>query len=314
MKNRYLVTGGGGFLGAEVVQALAERGDEVIALDVVISDRLANLARQYPNVRPAAGEVTEWRRMAEVLQNYRPMAVVHCAAIVGVPASVAAPQRTIEVNVGGSLNVLEAMRLSDVRRMVHISSEEVYGPFQSAIIDEEHPQQPLHAYGVSKLAVEHLGRSYRERFGLECINLRTCWVYGPRLPRSRIPKNLVDAALAGRPLHLKCGGDFAVDHTHVADSIQGILAALDKPEHPYDVYNIGSGQAPTLREIVEIIKELVPEADISAGPGNYLFNDEIPAVIKGALDISRAREVLKYRPRYDIRAGMADYINSRRAA
>jgi UDP-glucose 4-epimerase len=303
-----LITGAGGFLGVELTAALARRGDEVTALDIVIGERLAALGEAHGNVTPVTVEITEWPAVFDLLRERPPDAIVHCAAVVGVPASVEAPFRTFQVNVEGSLNLFEAMRLCGVKRVVHISSEETYGPFQTAAATEDHPQQPLYPYGISKLAVEHLGRSYRELHSIECINVRACWIYGSGLPRPRIPKNLADAAVEGRPLHLAAGGDFAVDHTHVDDLVAGILAVLDKADHPHDVYNIGSGTAPTLFEIVEIITELVPGADISVGPGNYLHADRIPAVRKGALDITRAREVLGYRPRFDIRAGLADYI------
>lgn len=307
-----LVTGAAGFLGSAVVEALAGRGDAVAALDLFPNARLAALAEAHRNISVHTGEVTEWARMAELIQQTRPEAIVHCAAVVGVPASMDAPFRTFQVNVEGSLNLLECMRLFGVRRMVHISSEETYGPFQSASVDESHPQQPLMPYGISKLAVELLGRSYGELHGTECIHVRTSWVYGPDLPRARIPKTIVEAAVNGTPLHLPAGGDFTVDHTHVDDAAAGVLAALDAESHPYDVYNIGSGEALSLREIVEIVKELVPGADVSVGPGNYLHDGRIPAVPKGALDITRARTVLGYAPRYGIRAGLADYVEALR--
>ena len=310
---RILVTGWAGFLGSAVVDALALRGDEVIAVDLVVNDRLRHVADMHAAVKVHTGEVTEWARMAHLLEAERPQAIVHCAAVVGVPASVEAPFRTFQVNVEGSLNLMEAMRLFGIRRMVHISSEETYGPFQSPLVNEAHPQQPMMPYGISKLAVELLGRSYRELYGIECIHIRTSWVYGPGLPRARIPKILVDAAVQGRPLHLPAGADFAVDHTHVDDTVQGILLALDQPEHPFDAYNIGSGEAPTLREMVEMVKELVPGADLSVGPGPYRHAGDIPVVAKGALDISRARSVLGYAPRFTLREGLADYVKTLRA-
>ncbi|HZD26939.1 MAG TPA: NAD(P)-dependent oxidoreductase, partial [Alphaproteobacteria bacterium] len=94
----------------------------------------------------------------------------------------------------------------------------------------------------------------------------------------------------------------AVDHTYIDDVVAGILLALDRKEHPFDAYNIASGRAPTLAEIVEIIRELVPGAEISVGPEEFrhgLPGAEVPAVPKGALDITRAREVLGYAPRFD---------------
>jgi nucleoside-diphosphate-sugar epimerase len=309
---RVLVTGGGGFLGSAVVEALAARGDEVTAVDLVPGERLGRVAAAHPSVAVEVGEVTEWPRMAGLVQALRPQAIVHCAAIVGVPASLEAPFRTFQVNVEGSLNLLEAMRLFGVRRMLHLSSEETYGPFQASPAPESHPQQPVWPYGISKLAVELLARGYVERYGLECIHLRTSWVYGPGLPRPRIPKILVDAALEGRPLHLPSGADFAVDHTHVDDLVQGVLRALDKDAHPFDAYNIASGAAPSVAQIVAIVKELVPGAELSVGPGPLRYPGGIVPVRKGALDIARARSVLGYVPRFDIRAGLADYVRALR--
>jgi len=309
---RWLVTGGAGFLGSAVVEALAARGDEVTALDLAASERLRQVAAAHPAVSIEIGEVTEWARMAALIQSGRPDGIVHCAAIVGVPASVEAPFRTFQVNVEGSLNLLECMRLFGVKRMVHISSEETYGPFLVPQAAETHPQQPSMPYGISKLAVELLARSYGELYGIECLHVRTSWVYGPGLPRPRIPKIFVDAAVAGRPLHLEGGSEFAVDHTHVDDLVQGILLVLDKDAHPFDAYNIGSGEAPTLAEIVEIVKELVPGADLRVGAGPYRLPGGIVPVKKGALDITRAREVLGYAPRYDIRRGLADYVRALR--
>lgn len=309
----YLVTGGGGFLGAEIVAALAGRGNRVVAFDLRSSARLDALVEAHSQVSFVEGEIVEWPALAAVVQELRPEGIVHCAAVVGVPASLLAPLQTMRVNVEGAMNVMEAMRLFGTRRMVHISSEETYGHFESETITEEHPQRPLMAYGISKLAVEHLGRSYAERYGLECLNVRTCWVYGPGLPRPRVPKTLIDAAAEGRPLHLETGADFAVDHTYVDDLVDGILLVLDHGEHPYDAYHIASGEAPTLAEIVAIIKALVPGAELSVGPGGIEFVPGMAAWRKGALDVSRAAEVLGYRPRYDIRAGIAASLAAARS-
>ena len=305
---RVLVTGGGGFLGGAIVAALAARGDTVIALDLAFG-------AQPPaaNVIRVVGNVIEWPQLARAIADHRPDKVVHCAAIVGVLPSVEAPIATMRVNVEGSLNLFEAMRLFGIRRVVHISSDEVYGAFGAPVIDEEHPCRPLLAYGVSKHTVEQLGRSYGALYGLECINVRTCWVYGPGLPRARVPKTLVDAALAGRPLHLPTGADFRVDQVYVADTVQGVLLALDHPAHPFDAYNIATGQAPSLSEIVAIIKDLVPGADLSVGADPFRYNDHLAPVAKGALDIRRARKHLGYAPRYDIRQGLAAYIAAARA-
>lgn len=310
-----LVTGAAGFIGSAVAAALAARGDRVTGIDVAVGPALARLAAANGSVRAHACELTEWAALSEIVGRDVPDAVVHCAAVVGVPASVLSPHRTFEVNLGGSLTLFEAARLHGVPRIVHMSSEETYGDFRSDRIDEDHPQNPLMAYGISKLAVEHLGRSFRALYGLEVINLRTCWVYGPGLPRDRVPKLFVDAAVQGRPCHLPWGAAMAVDHTYIDDVVAGVLGALDLDGHPHDAYNLGSGRAATLAEIVAIIRELVPGADISAGPGEFahgLPGVSVPAVRKGALNIDRAAATFGYRPRFDIRGGLAAYIEAAR--
>jgi nucleoside-diphosphate-sugar epimerase len=301
---RFLITGGSGFVGAELVAALAARGDRVVAFDLRSSPRLEQIIAAHPQVSFVAGEIIEWTGVAAIMQALKPDAVIHCAAIVGVRASLETPIQTMRVNVEGSLNVLESMRLFGVKRMVHMSSEETYGHFQSERITEDHPQHPLMAYGASKVAVEHLGRSYAQRYGLECLHVRACWVYGPGLPRARVPNTLIAAAAAGTPLHLPNGADFRVDHTYIDDIVDGTIRVLDHPTHRYDAYHIASGRAASVAEIIAILKELAPNADISAAPGLIEFAPGMPVWNKGALDISRAEKVLGYRPRYDIRAGV----------
>lgn len=300
-----LITGANGFLGGAVARALAARGDRVIAFDRVFGAALTGLAEAAEGLTLVPGDMTEWAAVAAVLQAHRPDAIVHAAAIVGVLASAETPVATMRVNVEGSLNLFEAMRLFGVRRVIHISSEEVYGPFRAALIDEDHPKAPLMAYGISKYAVERLGLSYAERYGLESVNLRLSWIYGAGLPRPRVPKNMIDAAIEEKPLHLPGGADARIDHTYVDDAVAAILGALDLVRHPYDAYNIATGSAPSVGEIAAIVKELVPGADISVASGAYLHAAGLPAVEKGALDITRARESFGYQPKFDIRAGLS---------
>ncbi len=309
---RVLVTGGAGFIGSGVVDVLSARGEEVLALDVAPTPRLAALLDR-PSVSFAPCEITEWPQVADAMARFRPETVVHCAAVVGVTNSLKTPFWTFRVNVDGSLNVLEAMRLFGARRFVHLSSEETYGPFEADVIDETHPNRPLAPYGISKFAVERLACGYVDAYGLECINVRTCWVYGPGLPRPRVPKILVDAAVEGRPLHLDTGGDFVVDHVYIDDCVDGIVKVIDHDKPPHDVYHIASGRAVSLAEIVAILKDLVPGADLSVGPGPYRFVDGTVALRKGTLDIARARADLGYEPRYPIEKGLAATVAAARA-
>ena len=305
---RVLVTGSSGFLGAAVARELLARGDTVIGFDTNAGARVSPDGRliQIP------GDLTDAQSVKQAMIAHRPDAVIHCAAIVGVLSSVDNPMQIVRVNIEGSLNVFEAMRLGKVKRCIHISSEEAYGVFRGDKIDETHPLDPVMPYGICKAAVEQFGRTYRDLHGLDVINLRPSWVYGPGLPRSRIPKNLIDAALAGKKLHLPSGADSAIDHTYVDDAVTAILAALDHPRHKYDAYNVGSGVAVSINELIAIVRELVPGAGLSVGPGPYRHGDRIEIVKKGALDVSRAAAEFGWRPRFDIRKGLAAYVKALR--
>jgi len=120
----------------------------------------------------------------------------------------------------------------------------------------------------------------------------------------------VEAAIAGGKLHIASGADTAIDHTYIDDVVTAILSALDHPRHRYDVYNVGSGQAATVSELVAILRELVPGAELSVGAGPYRHGDRVEMVRKGALDVSRAATEFGWRPRYDIRAGLAAYVQA----
>jgi nucleoside-diphosphate-sugar epimerase len=305
---RILVTGSSGFLGAAVVRELLARGDTAIGFDT----RAGQCSSADGRLVQVTGDITELKRVTQTVAAHGPEAVIHCAAIVSVLSSVSSPIQSVRVNIEGSLNVFEAMRLGNVKRCIHISSEEAYGAFRAAKIDETHPLDPAMPYGICKVAVEQLGRTYRDLHGLEVINLRPSWVYGPGLPRSRIPKNLIEAALAGEALHIPSGADSAIDHTYVDDAVAAILAALDHPRHRYDAYNVGSGTAVTVSELIAIVRELIPGAKLSVGPGPYRHGDQVEIVRKGALDVSRAAAAFGWHPRFDIRAGLTAYVNALR--
>lgn len=308
---RVLITGGGGFLGSALTLALARRGDSVIAFDMHIPEHLSLAAAKLPNILPRAGDITDETSLGQIFADEKPDVVIHCAAVVSIKG-VETSHQVFRINLEGALNLFKSMKAAAIRRIIHISSEEAYGEFQSDIIDETHPLNPLYAYGISKVAVEQLGRTYALTDGIECINLRTSWVYGPNLPRLRVPRDFVEAAVDGRAYHLDRGGASRVDQTWIDDLVRGVLGSLDHDSHPYDTYNIASGTAPSLSDMVEYIRELVPGADISIGPGAYEREGSVRMPRKGALDCSRAESVFGYKPMYDLKAGLAAYIEAYR--
>lgn len=314
MSKKILVTGGCGWLGSAIVRALLARGDRVVATDLAVSPSIAALASRENGLVAAPADLGEWRQVVDLFRNHAPYAVIHTAAIVGVAPAADIPTKALRVNVEGSINLFEAMRLSGVRRVVHISTEETYGDFLSPVIDEEHPQKPVSIYGLTKLTTEHYGRVYTRDHGLECVNVRTCWVYGPHLPRLRMPRTFVEAALRGEPFHQPDGGDFAVDQVYIDDTVQGVLLALDKDRHRFESYNIATGVAPTIRDAADAVNRAIPGAKITVGDsGPYKHGGTVLSAVKGALDISRARKELGYEPRFDLQKGIEATIAATRA-
>jgi UDP-glucose 4-epimerase len=315
MPKTILVTGACGWLGSAIVTALLERGDRLVAADLAVTPPMAALAAQNPRLVAAAVDLGEWHQVVRAFEAHRPDAVIHAAAIVGVIQAADIPLKALHVNVAGAVNLFEAMRLAGVKRVVHISTEETYGDFQAPVIDEDHPQKPLSVYGLTKLAAEHYGRVYSRDHGLECINVRTCWVYGPHLPRLRMPRTFIEAALRGEPYHQPDGGNLAVDQVYIADTVAGVLLALDKPQHRFDAYNIATGTAPTLRDTADAVNRAIPGAKITVGDtGPYHHGGRVLTAAKGALDIRRAAAELGYRPRYDLQQGIEATVEATRAA
>ena len=304
---RALVTGGGGFVGLAICKALIERGDEAIAMDISISPELQRLSDQHLGLSVRPCDMTNGDDVTQIFEKDQPTVVIHCAAVVGVMMSLSNPANVFRINLEGTINLFEAMGRFDVKRMIHISSEENYGEFESDLITEDHPQYPLYSYGISKVAAEHLGRTYKLIHGLECINLRTSWVYGPDFPRKRVPCNLLEGAVSGEAVHVPFGAESKIDHTYIDDLVYGVIRALDCQNHLFDAYHIASGTCPSLNEIVKIIKELVPDADISVGDGIYKHDGKISIPRKGALDCTRARNAFGYVPQFDIKTGLTKY-------
>ena len=310
-----LVTGAGGFVGRAMVAALLRRGDEVVALEAGDCTWLQSLAESEAGLTVGRGDICDAELVDRLFDANRPRAVIHCAAVVGVLASLKSPRELFRVNIEGSINVFEAMARAGTPRLIHISSEEIYGAFETNRIDENHPQRPLHAYGISKAAVEHLGRSYRETRGLDCINIRTSWVYGPDFPRDRVPVNMIRAVARRQPLYVPGGGADRIDHTYLDDVVAGALGALDCVKHLHDAYHVSSSSSPSLVEIAAILAELDPKAPpISVGSGPYRHDGIVAMPRKGALDCSRAADAFGYKPRFDIRSGLAATLQAERRA
>lgn len=303
-----LVTGGAGFLGAHLVRALALRGDRVVAYDNGLTGTPRSLADLEGKVALVDGDVTDLSHLCRTVQQHGVDQIIHGAAISSMLPSIQRPAQAVQVNIAGSVNVLETMRLFPIERCLHISSEETYGEARGEPIREDQHLDPVTPYGATKVAVEHLGRSYRRFFGTCVFHVRTSYVYGSGLPRPRPPKTFIEDALAGRPTVLPSGAEQRADYTYIRDFVAGTIALLDCPEPRHDAYNIAGGHGVTLKELAAVVEGLIPGARIELGPGPLEYMPGIRYPRKGTLDIRRAREDFGYNPQYDLRRGLAEYI------
>ena len=302
-----LVTGGAGFVGQNLVKEIAARGDNVIAFDKYTSGIHEEL-KENSFVEIIEGDITDYKFLDEIVYKYNIEKIIHCSAIVGVSQSVDDPTLTTRINLIGSINIMEIARRYALKRVIEISSEEVYGAFEYEPIRENHPIKPYSPYGITKAASEWYAEYYHKYYGISYISLRTSYVYGPGLKKERTPRIFIKYALDKKPLRLACGANQRVDQIYVEDLIQGIICALDKEDPCYRIYNIGTGEGRSLAEVAEIVTDLITGADIKIGSGMYEFLPGFPSPQKGALDITRARSDLGYKPKYDLRAGIIKYI------
>jgi UDP-glucose 4-epimerase len=248
--SRFLVTGGSGFVGSHVVDALVAADAEVVVFDKVIQD--GNLARATAGgrVRAVEGDVTRREDVAAATQGVD--GVFHLA-VLPLSACVDDPRLCHEVNVGGTLTVLEAARDSGVRKIVFSSASSVYGDTDETM-DESHPLNARTMYGASKVAGEYYVRAFSDTYGLDYVTLRYMNVYGPRQAGGLVV-SVTKRLLAGERPVIAGDGSQSFDFVHVADVADANVHAM-AAEVSDEAFNVGSGIEVTVREITEKLIEL----------------------------------------------------------
>jgi len=298
-----LVTGGAGFIGSHLVDALVERGARVRVLDDLSTGRRENLAHLAGRIELAEGDVRDLdagRRACEGTAL-----VFHQAALGSVPRSMADPATSLAVNVGGTANVFAACREAGVRRVVWASSSAVYGDSDRLPKREGEEGEPLSPYAASKAVGETLARAFARCYPLQPVGLRYFNVYGPRQepegPYAAVIPRFFAAALAGRPATIYGDGTQSRDFTFVAEAVDANLLAAGAPAAAAGrVYNVASGRRTTVLELARRVAETV------GGAPAPVHEAPRPGDVSHSLaDLSRAREELGYEPRYGLVEGLA---------
>jgi len=299
-----LVTGGAGFAGSHIVESLVNRGDEVIVYGSISNP--SNLKSVEGRAKVEAGDILDRQRLFDVAKAHRVEKIVHTSAIGWRGTSVQEPVKTAEVNVIGSLNVYEVAKALGVKRVIGFSTIWVYGKTIKEPIDEDHPCNPTIPYAITKLAAEEMGLYYHQTYGVDFIAVRPSAIYGPRLRSGYAPILMLENAINGVPTKWPTGSEHRSDFVNVKDVSSAILLALDvdSAKLKHRIFNVSSGKAYTLKEVRDIIKSLIPEAEIELGSG--VVEDWNQAT--GPISTVRAREELGYEPRYDLQEGFQEII------
>ncbi len=309
MSKKVLVTGAAGFIGSHTVEALLARGDEVVGLDNLdpyydVSQKRANLA-EIESASEARrfsffeGDIRDEELVRRIFSEHKLEVVIHLAAMAGVRASIEQPQLYFDVNMGGTLNLLEAARISGLRHFVFASTSSVYGNSVRLPFHEDMPaDRQLSPYAVTKRAGELLGHTYHHLYGQNFTSLRLFTVYGPRNRPDMMTFKVLHSIFSGQELPLYGGGNMYRDWTYVADTVSGILAAADRPLG-YETFNLGRGESVLLLEFVRTIEELVGrKAKLVAAP-----KLDLDAAATQA-DVGKARQLLGYAPKVSIVDGI----------
>lgn len=321
--NTWFITGGEGFIGYHICKLLSTREDtrivtydaqkHYVPLDTshwptYQSYRIESLDDDVIRVR---GDTTDRGLLKEQLEKYEPDVILHLAALPIANVSNKYPEEARRNILDGTITLLDVLREVefDFDRVVYTSSSMVYGDFptdeRGEIVPapEDHHGQPVGLYGSMKLSGETITRAYTKRFGIPHTIIRPSAVYGPTDCNRRVTEIFLTNALKGDRLRLDNGGHHELDFTYVKDLAEGFVLAAEHEDALNETFNMTRGEGRSIRELAEVIADLVP--------GTEMYEEErtVFRPNRGALDISKAREVLGYEPEYSLERGMREYVD-----
>jgi len=306
-----LVTGGAGFIGSHLAEALANLTgvETVVVVDDLSNGSLKNLeaCRRTGKLIFIRGDVRDEALMRKVLNDYSVDYVFHHAAKVSVSDSVKDPLTTESVNVGATLAVLKVAMDFDIKRLVLASSCVIYGEAKNLPISEEEPPRPKSPYGVSKMASEAYWILAHELYGLKTVALRYFNVYGPRQRPGEyggVISSFISRVLKGLPPIIYGDGEQTRDFVHVGDVVKANLLAASKPRVIGEALNIASGHEVSINELARLVLRLAGLEGLRPEHGPPRPGD----IRRSWADISKARRMLGYEPEVSLEEGIRELL------
>jgi UDP-glucuronate 4-epimerase len=311
---KVLVTGAAGFIGSHVVEALIAAGHIVVGVDnfdpfYPRAQKEANLAAIGERAGDGGGasfheaDIRDQAAMARLMSEHEVGAIVHLAAKAGVRPSLAAPLDYLDVNVGGTVSLLEAARQAGVGRMVFVSSSSVYGAANALPFREDQPvQSPMSPYAASKIAAEAVCYAYHHLYGLDLTCLRLFTVYGPRQRPDLAINSFVRRMIAGEALRVYGDGTSTRDYTYVGDIVAGVTAAL-QGELGFAIINLGSARPVSILDLIGAVE------DVTEIRARVEHLPPVPGDMPHTFaDIARAKALLGWEPEVSLREGLSAFV------
>ena len=306
--SKVLITGGAGFIGSNLTEALLQRGHSVRVLDDFSTGKRENLIfdQPHPSLQIIEGDLRDLGTCQKAVQGME--YVFHQGALPSVQRSVEDPETSNAINVGGTLNILLAAREKRVKRVMYAASSSVYGDTPTLPKHEEMPPNPLSPYALQKYTGEQYCRLFYQLYGLETISLRYFNIFGPKqdpnsLYSAVIPK-FIGALLQGRSPIIFGDGEQSRDFTYIENVVQANLLAMSADHLHGETINIACGKRISLNQLVSVLKEILGSKQ------SPVYQEPRKGDVKHSLaDIHRGKEIINYEPKVGIEAGLRKTVD-----
>jgi UDP-glucose 4-epimerase len=305
---KMLITGGAGFIGSHLCDKYTMKGESVICLDNFMNGNLMNIRHllDYRNFKLIKGDVRNFHLLEKIMHDVD--VVFHLAAQIHVDRSYVEPRLTYEINVMGTQNILEAARMCDTKRIIYVSSSEVYGSAQYIPVDENHPLNAPHPYGASKIAADRMCHAYIQTYGMPISIIRLFNIFGPRqkdIGYGGVISIFTRRVLTGLPPIIYGDGLQTRDYTYIKDAVKAFDLVLNHSKPITEPINFGSGKEVSINDLANIIIELCGKK----GKVEPVHTEpRIGEVRRLIADATKAKRLLGWESTYDLEKGLKEFI------